>query len=48
MITCESVVELQIKKLSSLDGAAVIGFSMGGMVAMEIARRAPDPIPVTD
>jgi pimeloyl-ACP methyl ester carboxylesterase len=33
-----------IKKLSSLDGAAVIGFSMGGMVAMEIARRAPELI----
>jgi dienelactone hydrolase len=30
-----------IKKLSSLDGAAVIGFSMGGMVAMEIARSSP-------
>jgi pimeloyl-ACP methyl ester carboxylesterase len=33
-----------IKKISSRDGAALIGFSMGGMVAMEIARRAPELI----
>jgi pimeloyl-ACP methyl ester carboxylesterase len=30
-----------IKLISTQSGAAVIGFSMGGMVAMEIIRKAP-------
>ena len=33
--------DLAIERISPQGGAAIIGFSMGGMVAMEIARKAP-------
>ena len=33
-----------VEMISRESGAAIIGFSMGGMVAMEIARRAPELI----
>ena len=33
--------DLAIERIPSQSGAAIIGFSMGGMVAMEIARKAP-------
>ena len=33
-----------IKKISIQDGAAIVGFSMGGMVAMEIVRKAPQRV----
>lgn len=33
--------DLAIEKIPRQSGAAIIGFSMGGMVAMEIARKAP-------
>jgi pimeloyl-ACP methyl ester carboxylesterase len=42
--TISKMADTAIKKISSRDGAAIIGFSMGGMVAMEIARRAPELI----
>jgi pimeloyl-ACP methyl ester carboxylesterase len=34
--------ETAIKHIQRRKGAAIIGFSMGGMVALEIARRAPE------
>ena len=33
--------DLAIARIPPQSGAAIIGFSMGGMVAMEIARKAP-------
>lgn len=33
--------DLAIEKIPHQGGAAIVGFSMGGMVAMEIARKAP-------
>lgn len=33
--------DLAIDQIRHRDGAAIIGFSMGGMVAMEIARKTP-------
>lgn len=33
--------DLAIERISHQSGTAIIGFSMGGMVAMEIARKAP-------
>ena len=34
--------DLAIAQIPRQSGAAIVGFSMGGMVAMEIARKAPE------
>jgi pimeloyl-ACP methyl ester carboxylesterase len=39
-----SMADTAIELISPQSGAAIIGFSMGGMVAMEIVRKAPELI----